>query len=598
MALRKFSRYMKIVTLIIIVSVVVSVVYAGYSYLSIFLNNRKQVLLTINGEKIYKEDYNKEIANITTQINEFYNSNKGKMDEKEYTKLPDKVIKEMALSKLVDKSTYILLANSLKIEVSKTDVNTRLKEIETNVGGADTLALLLAQRGTNLAELKKEIRTGLLYEKTVEKLQQKIKPEDTELEKLYTRFKYAQFEGKEFDEVRDEVEKLYYEQNVPFLLSSAREDLFKSLVMSTKDKEAEEIFNSIRKIEVKVDEYEYTRKDLLAQYLNSFTISEKGYIETLEEEVNNNVKHNIDTLVEKYNVAKGLGVKVLEGLNPINKLLNSMQNYYYHLVDTYNPTSEEMMAMFRFSKARYDTANTVSGEVFGKSYVPSKEDEKKALTLATEIFKTTTKENFEKVAKEFSKDPGSASKGGDLGFANMSSFVAEYAKATLEAKAGDIVGPVKTQFGYHIIYVVAKDEKNPNSIHTKHILIKPEISKETKELAKKEVLEVAEKIKAGKLTWETITQDKSGTYDKFNIREQFTKLEKNKALPHIGYKFEINKEVFDSNVGDIIEKDLEDSFVIIQKTQEIEYKEAKFEDVKDRIRTELGFQHANIEISR
>ena len=124
------------------------------------------------------------------------------------------------------------------------------------------------------------------------------------------------------------------------------------------------------------------------------------------------------------------------------------------------------------------------------------------------------------------------------------------------------------------------------------------IKEETKELAKKEVLEVAEKIKAGKLTWETITQDKSGTYDKFNIREQFTKLEKNKALPHIGYKFEINKEVFDSNVGDIIEKDLEDSFVIIQKTQEIEYKEAKFEDVKDRIRTELGFQHANIEISR
>ena len=145
MALRKFSRYMKIVTLIIIVSVVVSVVYAGYSYLSIFLNNRKQVLLTINGEKIYKEDYNKEIANITTQINEFYNSNKGKMDEKEYTKLPDKVIKEMALSKLVDKSTYILLANSLKIEVSKTDVNTRLKEIETNVGGADTLYYLLKE---------------------------------------------------------------------------------------------------------------------------------------------------------------------------------------------------------------------------------------------------------------------------------------------------------------------------------------------------------------------------------------------------------------------------------------------------------------------
>jgi peptidyl-prolyl cis-trans isomerase D len=60
-------------------------------------------------------------------------------------------------------------------------------------------------------------------------------------------------------------------------------------------------------------------------------------------------------------------------------------------------------------------------------------------------------EDFAKLAKEFSQDPGSADKGGDLGMSDRKAFVTPFADAAWGMKVGDITGPVKTQFGYHIL---------------------------------------------------------------------------------------------------------------------------------------------------
>jgi peptidyl-prolyl cis-trans isomerase D len=60
-------------------------------------------------------------------------------------------------------------------------------------------------------------------------------------------------------------------------------------------------------------------------------------------------------------------------------------------------------------------------------------------------------EDFAKLAKEFSQDPGSADMGGDLGMSDRKAFVAPFADAAWAMKVGDITGPVKTQFGYHIL---------------------------------------------------------------------------------------------------------------------------------------------------
>jgi peptidyl-prolyl cis-trans isomerase D len=60
-------------------------------------------------------------------------------------------------------------------------------------------------------------------------------------------------------------------------------------------------------------------------------------------------------------------------------------------------------------------------------------------------------EDFSKLAKEFSQDPGSAAQGGDLGWSEKKIFVGPFADAAFSMKVDDIQGPVKTQFGYHIL---------------------------------------------------------------------------------------------------------------------------------------------------
>src|ERR1700677_3882060 len=63
-------------------------------------------------------------------------------------------------------------------------------------------------------------------------------------------------------------------------------------------------------------------------------------------------------------------------------------------------------------------------------------------------------EDFAKLAKEFSQDPGSAQQGGDLGWSERKAWVTPFADAAFSMKVDEIRGPVKTQFGYHILKLV------------------------------------------------------------------------------------------------------------------------------------------------
>ncbi len=66
-------------------------------------------------------------------------------------------------------------------------------------------------------------------------------------------------------------------------------------------------------------------------------------------------------------------------------------------------------------------------------------------------------ENFEDMAREFGDD-GTASRGGDLGWFGPGRMVAEFEEAAFDAPIGRLVGPVETQFGYHLIEVTERAE--------------------------------------------------------------------------------------------------------------------------------------------
>jgi parvulin-like peptidyl-prolyl isomerase len=69
-------------------------------------------------------------------------------------------------------------------------------------------------------------------------------------------------------------------------------------------------------------------------------------------------------------------------------------------------------------------------------------------------------ESFAELAKAVSTDTGSGANGGELGWTAVSNYVTEFADAVKDAPIGEIVGPVETEFGFHIIQVRAREQRD------------------------------------------------------------------------------------------------------------------------------------------
>jgi peptidyl-prolyl cis-trans isomerase C len=91
-------------------------------------------------------------------------------------------------------------------------------------------------------------------------------------------------------------------------------------------------------------------------------------------------------------------------------------------------------------------------EVRAKHILVEKEDEAKNV-----VKRLKAGEDFAKVAKEVSKDPGS--EGGDLGWFSKERMVPEFSDAAFKLAPGQLSDPVKSQFGWHVIKVEEKRQK-------------------------------------------------------------------------------------------------------------------------------------------
>lgn len=180
------------------------------------------------------------------------------------------------------------------------------------------------------------------------------------------------------------------------------------------------------------------------------------------------IKRNLETVADKF-----------------KKDTSSFKSY----VEIYStvPYSIDTMALNAFSPAVSDIlAKTAPNNIIGPvaapegyvlykltAIVPSKEtlakashilinnmgSDEKNLEEANKVYnQLIAGANFEKLAKEKSGDPGSGSKGGDLGWFGKGAMVPEFDKAVFTGTVGVIHKPVKTNYGYHIIKVVAKSD--------------------------------------------------------------------------------------------------------------------------------------------
>ncbi|MDR0441188.1 MAG: SurA N-terminal domain-containing protein [Candidatus Accumulibacter sp.] len=108
------------------------------------------------------------------------------------------------------------------------------------------------------------------------------------------------------------------------------------------------------------------------------------------------------------------------------------------------------------------------------------DDKEKAQARAEEILQEVQKDpsRFADLAKQHSQDPGSAEKGGDLGFFARGMMVEPFDDAVFSQKEGEISGLVETGYGYHIITVTGIREAKTQSLEEARPAIEDELKRE------------------------------------------------------------------------------------------------------------------------
>lgn len=108
-------------------------------------------------------------------------------------------------------------------------------------------------------------------------------------------------------------------------------------------------------------------------------------------------------------------------------------------------------------------------------------------------------EKFSMLATLYSQDPGSAKKGGELGFFTRGDMVSEFESAAFALKPGEVSPIIETQFGFHIIQLI---ERRGNTLNARHILITPKVNAEDLLKARMQLDSLAMEIRAGRISFE------------------------------------------------------------------------------------------------
>lgn len=151
----------------------------------------------------------------------------------------------------------------------------------------------------------------------------------------------------------------------------------------------------------------------------------------------------------------------------IKSTIDNLRGQYGDMIDTYDKDELNRLAKFQVLQEKAVIKDISASEEEMKEYYEAYEPEIKARHILVEDEKKAKElkkkldegAKFEDLAKENSKDPGSAENGGDLGWFGPGMMVPEFEEAAYNLKINEISNPVKSDNGWHIIQLLEKKEK-------------------------------------------------------------------------------------------------------------------------------------------
>ncbi len=161
------------------------------------------------------------------------------------------------------------------------------------------------------------------------------------------------------------------------------------------------------------------------------------------------------------------------------------------------------------------------------------------------------KQSFNTLAVLYSEDPGTAAKGGELGYMSKSQLTPEFAEAAFSLKPGRISKIVESEYGFHIIQYI---DRQGDKVNVRHILLRPRIEESDREAALQRLDSVVGFIKSGELTFEQAAfYASSDKKTKNNGGLIFNPYDADSKLPKELIKGDMARQVSSLQVGEISE---------------------------------------------
>lgn len=262
------------------------------------------------------------------------------------------------------------------------------------------------------------------------------------------------------------------------------DQLFRKLMLNQAELDSIEVTDS------QVDaEMEYRIRYYLSQ-LGSQEKVEKYFNKTMAE-----IKEELRTIIKDQKMIEEVQRKIVEGVSAtpsdVREFFNSIPSDSIPMVSA----QYEIAQLVKKPPITLDEKLAVKERLYG---------------LRDRILKG---ERFSTLALLYSEDPGSAKKGGELGFQGRGELVPEFEAVAFALKDGEISEVVETEYGFHIIQMI---ERRGDYVNVRHILLTVKVSPEALQQAYNELDSIANLIRNDSITFDEAVHKFSDEDDKVN----------------------------------------------------------------------------------
>ena len=183
--------------------------------------------------------------------------------------------------------------------------------------------------------------------------------------------------------------------------------------------------------------------------------------------------------------------------------------------------------------------------------------------------------DFSEMAEKYSKDPGSAKNGGDLGWFGKGMMVKEFEAVCLTAKVGEVQKPIKTSFGYHIILVTNESKSKYVVEKILNVIKESATTRDERFTAANDFSYLANKNGF----------DKEAELMSYTIQESGNFTEKSASIPGLGASKRLIIFAFENRLNSVSEvHKLPNGYVVAQVDEVISEGLENFEDVQPKVR--------------